>query len=203
MRGFGVLVVTLLLLSTSVYAQEEEISTKSALFDLYMAHNMLFSKVMDLAHIASHETFSLEAKAIESSFGNPCKLQPGLFRIPAEFSPYGKLDEIDAFVGAIIKALEAAGAPAAQIQAAKAFLAAAERHKMRGDFKAALECKCKAYKVANGINENTVKCARCGDGVVNPPEQCDPPNGVTCDQNCQLIIPPFCGNGILVAVLVW
>jgi hypothetical protein len=40
----------------------------------------------------------------------------------------------------------------------------------------------------------TVKCRNvddegdlCGDGVVGPSEQCDPPNGESCDANCQLI----------------
>lgn len=35
----------------------------------------------------------------------------------------------------------------------------------------------------------------CGDGVIEFPEECDPPNGITCDQNCQAI--PLCGNGRL------
>ena len=29
-------------------------------------------------------------------------------------------------------------------------------------------------------------CPFCGDGVVNPGEECDPPNGLNCDDNCQL-----------------
>jgi cysteine-rich repeat protein len=33
----------------------------------------------------------------------------------------------------------------------------------------------------------------CGNGVVDPGEQCDPPDGVTCDSNCQKIV---CGDGI-------
>jgi hypothetical protein len=42
----------------------------------------------------------------------------------------------------------------------------------------------------------------CGDGIVQPwrGEQCDPPDGVTCDANCQLIPQPqpgFCGDGIV------
>jgi cysteine-rich repeat protein len=36
----------------------------------------------------------------------------------------------------------------------------------------------------------------CGDGTVDPLEQCDPPDGVTCDGQCQLI-PIACGNGIV------
>ncbi len=29
----------------------------------------------------------------------------------------------------------------------------------------------------------------CGDGVIEVPEQCDPPNGVTCNAMCMAIIP--------------
>ncbi len=35
----------------------------------------------------------------------------------------------------------------------------------------------------------------CGDGVVQPGEDCDPPDGVTCDDDCQRI--PTCGDGFL------
>jgi hypothetical protein len=34
----------------------------------------------------------------------------------------------------------------------------------------------------------------CGDGVVEPGEACDPPNGSTCTSSCQR---PFCGNNII------
>jgi hypothetical protein len=37
----------------------------------------------------------------------------------------------------------------------------------------------------------------CGNNVVDPGETCDPPNGTTCDANCQLIPQPVCGNGIV------
>ena len=30
-------------------------------------------------------------------------------------------------------------------------------------------------------------CDVCGDGVVEGPEECDPPDGVICDDNCQLV----------------
>ena len=33
----------------------------------------------------------------------------------------------------------------------------------------------------------------CGNGIVDPGEQCDPPNGTTCDSNCQNIV---CGDGV-------
>jgi hypothetical protein len=32
-------------------------------------------------------------------------------------------------------------------------------------------------------------CATCGNGVLDPGEECDPPNGVDCDNNCQTINP--------------
>ena len=37
----------------------------------------------------------------------------------------------------------------------------------------------------------------CGDGVVEGSEQCDPPDGVTCDASCRKIGHAVCGNGIL------
>ena len=39
--------------------------------------------------------------------------------------------------------------------------------------------------------------AACGNGVVEPGEQCDPPDGVTCNNQCQLGPNPTCGDGIL------
>src|SRR5262249_27344865 len=39
---------------------------------------------------------------------------------------------------------------------------------------------------------DTSGCAFCGDGVVGAGEQCDPPNGLTCDAQCQNI--PEAGN---------
>jgi len=37
----------------------------------------------------------------------------------------------------------------------------------------------------------------CGDGKIDAPEQCEPPNTATCDANCKLIFPPPpCGNGV-------
>ncbi|MBK8259262.1 MAG: DNRLRE domain-containing protein [Polyangiaceae bacterium] len=33
-------------------------------------------------------------------------------------------------------------------------------------------------------------CAVCGDGNITGNEECDPPDGVTCDSNCQVIYPP-------------
>lgn len=43
-----------------------------------------------------------------------------------------------------------------------------------------------------------VECAPaalCGNGDIDPGEDCDPPNGVTCDADCQRI--PTCGDSIL------
>jgi hypothetical protein len=31
------------------------------------------------------------------------------------------------------------------------------------------------------------ECAMCGDGILSGFEQCEPPDGVTCDASCQLI----------------
>jgi len=35
----------------------------------------------------------------------------------------------------------------------------------------------------------------CGNGVIQAGEECDPPNGITCDDNCARL--PHCGDGIL------
>lgn len=37
----------------------------------------------------------------------------------------------------------------------------------------------------------TIFVPYCGNGVVDPGEQCDPPDGITCDANCQFIGPPI------------
>src|SRR5262249_4233406 len=35
----------------------------------------------------------------------------------------------------------------------------------------------------------------CGNGIVDPGEACDPPNGTICDAFCQFV--PICGDGII------
>ena len=35
----------------------------------------------------------------------------------------------------------------------------------------------------------TIACGSCGDGILDPGEQCDPPNGTTCDSVCQTLTP--------------
>jgi len=39
--------------------------------------------------------------------------------------------------------------------------------------------------------------ALCGNGIVEPGEQCDPPDGITCNSQCQFAPPSVCGNGII------
>ena len=51
-----------------------------------------------------------------------------------------------------------------------------------------------------GCNDsNTVKVTcvplTCGNGMLDTGEQCDPPNGTSCDTNCLKV--PVCGNGIV------
>ena len=59
------------------------------------------------------------------------------------------------------------------------------------------------FTVSDGVCQQsastTVTCAaRCGDGVIEPGEQCDPPqtggDGFQCGPNCQLLT---CGNGVI------
>jgi cysteine-rich repeat protein len=37
----------------------------------------------------------------------------------------------------------------------------------------------------------------CGDSIVGASEQCDPPDGTTCDESCQtiVVVGPTCGDG--------
>jgi hypothetical protein len=36
---------------------------------------------------------------------------------------------------------------------------------------------------------------QCGNGILEPGEQCDPPGGITCDVSCQRL--SICGNGVV------
>ncbi len=40
-----------------------------------------------------------------------------------------------------------------------------------------------------------INVANCGNGVVEAGEQCDPPNGTTCDSSCQTIVPTTGSGG--------
>jgi len=56
--------------------------------------------------------------------------------------------------------------------------------------------------VVNTRNTTTTETgcgeSSCGDGTVGPGEQCDPPNGTTCDTACQNIVAgPSCGDGVI------
>lgn len=57
----------------------------------------------------------------------------------------------------------------------------------------------KCTMCTNGFCDGTGDCnaSTCGDGCVDPSrgEQCDPPNGTTCDSMCHLIA--VCGNGTI------
>jgi hypothetical protein len=47
-----------------------------------------------------------------------------------------------------------------------------------------------AVDCADGACFDYPRCAVCGNGVATGNESCDPPDGVTCDANCQVIYPP-------------
>jgi hypothetical protein len=44
---------------------------------------------------------------------------------------------------------------------------------------------------------NCIKVSVCGNGVVEPGEQCEPPNTPTCSATCQSIMQAVCGDGIV------
>jgi cysteine-rich repeat protein len=73
------------------------------------------------------------------------------------------------------------------------------------------QCVAATTTCANGCTGNDCTVARCGDGVVQPPEQCDDGNTVTetctyglmsctvCSSTCQLVAgaTSFCGDGVV------
>jgi hypothetical protein len=56
--------------------------------------------------------------------------------------------------------------------------------------------QCDPPSVANHCDANCQTIPVCGNSVVEKGEQCDPPNGTTCSTACQGI-PIVCGNGIV------
>ncbi|MES1205208.1 MAG: hypothetical protein ABUS79_04650 [Pseudomonadota bacterium] len=47
---------------------------------------------------------------------------------------------------------------------------------------------------SSSVNVNCVP-PRCGNSVIEPGEQCDPPGGITCDNSCQRLT--ICGNAVV------
>lgn len=140
------------------------------LFDLAMAHNMLFSKVQDLLHIIKDLLFQLEQKTIEIQLTNyNCDQQPVSFWIPANLDPYGKLNEIDAMIDLTINGLQNGlalnpdgfGIPGPDIAGAQTLLTEAEEclNPPEFEFRQAFECKCLAYRTELlGLTDTTVTC---------------------------------------------
>ncbi len=147
------------------------------LFDLAMAHNMLFSKVQDLLHIVKDFLVQLEFKTIEFTLANyACDDQPVSFWFPADSDPYGKLHEIDAMIRLLIdsmqRAIDVNGNAFGSINSADLSIAGerldmAEVEINNENFRRALECKCLAYK-----------------GLAEIPDTSDPPL-----DDCLLIVP--------------
>jgi len=57
--------------------------------------------------------------------------------------------------------------------------------------------QCDPPSVANHCSTTCQNVPFCGDGHIDPGETCDPPNGTTCSATCQT--QAFCGNGIIEA----
>ncbi len=143
------------------------------LFDLAMGHNLLFSKVQDLLHTIKDMLFQLEMKTIEIQLTDfNCSQQPVSFWIPAEFDPYGKLNEIDGLVKLTIqslnKSIEAGGdfgTPGPDLASAEALLQDAETCIYYQHFRDAFYCKCLAYRVdLLGLVDDDDLCVTCGPG---------------------------------------
>ncbi|MBW2970392.1 hypothetical protein KY319_04690 [Candidatus Woesearchaeota archaeon] len=134
------------------------------LFDLAVGHNLLFSKVQDLLHIIKDMLFQLEIKTIEIQLTNfNCSSQPVSFWIPANYDPYGKLNEIDQLINLLIYAMEknpsAFGRTQTELDGAKSYLGAAETCIGTGDYRQAFDCKCLAYRnQLLGLTDGSVTC---------------------------------------------
>ncbi len=149
---------------------EAEKEVNFVLFDLAIGHNMLFSKVQDLLHIIKDMIIQLEFKTIEIQLTNfECAQQPVSFWIPSQFSPYGKLNEIDAMIQLLIDSLQRGlavgnfGFPGPDLAGAGALLGEAETCITESEFREAFECKCLAYRQELlGLTDNSVTCTPCG-----------------------------------------
>jgi len=144
------------------------------MFDLGMAHNLLFSKVQDLLHIIKHSIFQLELKVVEIQLTNfDCDQQPVSFWMPADLNPYGKLNEIDALVELLIQGIDdgedanagAFGSP--DTGTAASLLSDADGCITAENYREAFECKCLAYdELQSGGTDVSVTCDPCGGGPV-------------------------------------
>ncbi|VVB80863.1 Uncharacterised protein [uncultured archaeon] len=142
------------------------------LFDLAIGHNLLFSKVQDLLHTIKDMLFQLEMKTIEIQLTDfNCSSQPVSFWIPAEYDPYGKLNEIDGLVKLTIQSLNKSitaggvfgGITAETLQNANLNLSTAEQCIVNQAYREAFECKCLAYRVTLlNLTDNSVQCNEDG-----------------------------------------
>jgi len=146
--------------------------TDSALFELAIDHNLLFSKVLNLMHIVKQSIFQLEVKTVEIQLTDyDCDTQPVSFWMPSEFSPFGKLGEIDDIVVMLISSIDAAGPSSfglttQNLDDAQDKLNDAESCSNQGLHRDAFNCKCLAYRNdLLGMEDDTVTCSSC---EVNP-----------------------------------
>lgn len=179
---------------SSICRTEAEVS--QVLYDLYIGHNMLFSKAQDLAHINKHEATQDETKVIQQGLreaflnppnNNPCAVVPNLFMLTADLQPYGKENEIDAFNNLLLDELSDStlrnqvGVPLTTFNQASIWQLFAETQLAANNFLSSAQAKCCAY---NQIVEPTILdfnlqqgiCETepiCGDGITTTPEECD------------------------------
>ncbi len=187
--------------------------------DLYIGHNMLFSKVQDLAHINKHESIQDELKMIQYGLrqaylnppnGDPCAVVPNLFMLTADLHPYGKENEIDNYNQYLLFKLSdvvfrgQVGVSDLQFISASTLQATAEAQLSLGNFLMSGQLKCCAYNqlIEPSLlqyDQQTGECEMapiCGNGVIEFPEECDDGNLVSGDGCNNLCEDEFCGDGI-------
>ncbi len=187
--------------------------------DLYIGHNMLFSKVQDLAHINQHEVTQDELKMIQYGLrqaflnppnGNPCQVVPNLFMLTAGFHPYGKENEIDNYNQYLLFKLSdvvfrgQVGVSNLQFNSASTLQTTAEAQLTLGNFLTSGQLKCCAYNQLIEpsllqFDQQTGECELipvCGNGILEFPEECDDGNIVNGDGCSSTCTDEFCGDGV-------
>ncbi|VVB80864.1 Uncharacterised protein [uncultured archaeon] len=193
---------------------------QEVLFDLYSGHNLLFSKVQDLAHMSKDQAFQDELKVIQYGLrqaylippnNNSCQVVPAMFMLTAAYSPYGKENEIDALNNDLLFKLRNVvlrgnlGVSDTQYNESVLIQDIADQSLAGLNFSVSGSAKCCAYNqliepsvLGFSVGNRTCNVQPiCGNGIIEFPEQCDDGNIVSgdgCNERCLL---EFCGDSII------